>query len=363
MKKVNIIIWGIGETFKRNMSLLKKNIKIIAFIESFPSTDFFLDKKVISPDEHINYIYDYIVVFSLYESEIKKKAEEVAIPKEKILIFSQEEFYEYSEYFRNPFHKKLEKFNQCNKKIELLCTGISYHNNGIDTDCLPVPSFNMALRAQDLFYDYEFLRYLVDNRKEKLNLKYVIIGLSYYSFEYDFSKSVNNKEIIRYYPEIKKAHNLMEDEYFGDFVKKEKERLKKLSWYEFIMDIRKPEYKITDEEGKRNATQDFNKNYPITVYENKNILNNMILYLKQHNIKIKILIMPTTKVYAKYCSKQTKEKFYKQLNEIVTNNKDIQIIDCFDSYECDNEDYYHVTHFNNEGAHRFTEYLSEIIEW
>ena len=90
--------------------------------------------------------------FQLYVDEIKKKAEEVAISKEKIIFFNQEEYDEYCEYARNPFHKRLEMFDQCNEKIELLCTGISYHNNGISVDCLPIPSFNLALRAQDLFY-------------------------------------------------------------------------------------------------------------------------------------------------------------------------------------------------------------------
>lgn len=114
----------------------------------------------------------------------------------------------YRLYKNNPFEQKKVLFEQYGMGTQVLITEISYHNDGIDVRYMKKKGFNFALRAQDLFYDFQIVQWLFENYKDYLSeLSHVIIGLSYYSFEYDLSKSRNGYEALRYYPHIPTLHN------------------------------------------------------------------------------------------------------------------------------------------------------------
>lgn len=359
---MNILVWGTGNTARRGLEFLKKNINILAYIETVPKEKQFMGKKIIDISEIKYYEYDYIIVFSKFLNEIEIIIKALEIEKEKIVIWNTGEFFEYSEFARDHFHKRYQDFEKQKEKIQLLITGISYHNDGVDPQMFPVKAFNFALRAQDLFYDFQITKFLNEQRKDKCDLKYVIIGLNYFSFEYDFSKSLSCKEIIRYFPEISTPHNMLNQEYFEDFVLEERKRLSRYKYYEKFFEIKLPTYMLNDEEGAKAATADFNKHYPITLYENKKILNDYISYLENKNIKPIVLIMPATKYYTKYCPIEKRELFEKTLNEVLKGHN-VQILNYFDSYDCPDSDYYHITHFNKEGARKFTQKIAEVIGW
>lgn len=359
---MDILGWGTGNTARTAMQYFKKDINILAFIETIPKAKEFMGKRVIDISEIRDYKYDYIVVLSKFIDEIEIIIKALEIDREKVIFWNSAQFFEYSEFARNHFYNRYKEFENQREKIELLVTGISYHNDGIDCRMFPVKAFNFALRAQDLFYDFEIVKFINEQKKEKCDLKYVIIGLNYYSFEYDFSKSSNCKEIIRYFPWIPDPHNMLSQEYFEGFVLQERERLSKYQYYEKIFEIKMPEYNLNDEEGKKAAAADFNKHYPLTIYENKAILVDFIQYLKINNIKPVILIMPATKYYTKYCPIEKRELFENTLNEVLK-GYNIQVLNYFDSYDCPDSDYYHITHFNKKGAGRFTRKLAGDINW
>ncbi len=93
------------------------------------------------------------------------------------------------------------------KSIELIITGLSYAEVGIKSKLLKKQSINFALSSQDLFYDYKIARYLLNYSEIKNSIKYLIMGLSYYSFDYDISKSIAKYRTHRYLDYIEDTHN------------------------------------------------------------------------------------------------------------------------------------------------------------
>ena len=258
------------------------------------------------------------------------------------------------------FHKKIRDFFDRNCFAETIITGISYHNDGIADWVFPMPTFNIALRGQDLFYDFEIVKWLYAD-KHMDNLRHAIIGLSYYSFELDLSKTINAWEISRYYPEIKSGHNFMADKYFAQWCEDIKDEMNQYGIYEEVF-VRRNVCELTYEEGERTAQADYNKNYPLTVYENKRILGDYIAFLEEKGVKPIVVIMPATKYYTVYCNQGMKARFYNDLQEVIMGKK-VQVLDYYDELDYPDEYWYHVNHFNKIGAEIFTKRLIKDIEW
>lgn len=218
----------------------------------------------------------------------------------------------------------------------------------------------MANRAQDLFYDYQIAK-LLDNEKLLKNTTHYIVGLTYYSFDYDLSKTRNGWEIIRYYPYIKEQHNLASGSDFETFVCYTKEYIERniICHHLFNKEV---SYIVDDEEGKNVALKDFKKDNPITVWENKEILKQFFSFLIEREIKPIVVIMPAVEGYVQGCPWAVKKRFYDSLLECIA-DRDIQILDYFGKYYGSISDYYHVSHFNHEGAVKFTKRLIQDIIW
>ncbi len=261
------------------------------------------------------------------------------------------------------FERKWHLLQECSKP-EIFISGISYHNDGIDETVFlkktGKETVNFAIRGQDLFYDHQIAR-LLDREKRLQNATHYIIGLCYYSFDHDLSKTKNGWEIMRYYPYIREQHNLASAGSFEAFVFKVKEYMDNNKIYHRLFD-KQNLCSVNDVEGEKTAKSDFKKNNPVTVWENKEILKQFLKFLKEREIKPIVVIMPAVEGYVKACPQAVKNRFYASLTEC-TEGMDIQILDYFGKYYADVSDYYHVTHFNAKGAERFTEKLIQDIIW
>jgi hypothetical protein len=69
---------------------------------------------------------------------------------------------------------------------QVIITGSSPEENGIDTGRLAAPAFNLATIAQPLYYDAQLISKYID-RLDRLRM--VIVGVSYLTLEYDLSNS------------------------------------------------------------------------------------------------------------------------------------------------------------------------------
>lgn len=74
--------------------------------------------------------------------------------------------------------------------------------------------------------------------------------------------------------------------------------------------------KNNDENGKNQADLDFNKNYPNTVIENRNILKRYLEILKIYNVKSILVVCYTSKYYHKCFQSEWKKQFFEFIDEI-----------------------------------------------
>ena len=262
------------------------------------------------------------------------------------------------------FDYKLQEFKS-REQIEVLVTGISYANYAIYEPFMREKTFNFALPSQDIFYDYQIVKNLLKCPQLKNYLKYVVITLCYYSFENDLSKSKQNLGILhRYIKTLKDTHNY-----------------NNIKGIEILHDIYEQKYSINDyykyiymPDFLRNITNSdvpnqkylakvqSSNNFPETVIENEKILDEYMAMLEKNNIMPIVVICPASKIYSKYYSDYSKEKFYGSINKIKLKHK-FQLLDYFYSEQFDESEFYDGSHLNIKGAEKFAQILEKDIKW
>lgn len=384
----NVVIFGTGSGCKRVKSILNsKLVKIVVYSDNnkLKQDKIIDDIHVVDPKSIIKYNYDYIIIASEYFDSISKQLLSLGINKEKILCF-------YDEYtkFQN-FYFKMLLFDKMftNKSIETLITGMSYAECGINADILKSKAFNFGASSQDLFYDYNIVKYLFQSKLENVkNLKYAIIDLCYFSFEYDMSRSRTKSNIFRYQKLIKNIHNWNEDKFSEEY----KKIINRLKVYNDLIDDKKifqnVEYlvdsankstkKINDFVGTNDyfswinyeenlngsariqAIKETKKHYPETVKENKYIFAKYLKLLMENDVQPIVVVLPTHRLYSSNYPQFMKKSFY----DIISEFKSIynfQFLDYFDSKIFNSDDFMDLVHLNSFGAKKMTEILNKAI--
>lgn len=323
-----------------------------------------------------DYEYDYILNCSASNAFDKRK---LNINQDKLVDFSKWFF----EFFDYEFYRTYYNFKGTEKNYEGIITGISYHEVSIDTKNLDKGFYNFAISGEDIFYNYIRANDLISNQKLKL-LKYAILGLSYYSFQYDLSKTESSFGKFRsniYYPFYNTMHNYKNRRESMQFY----DKFKKYSQELFLDDYERIIYEMIRSNAEYNwnkminstfnsnqlnekeldyeinqVMNDANKNYPLTVMENKEIFKRYLDLLVSNNVKPTIVICPVTNFYRKYFSARLKQEFYGIIKEFQNKYK-FQIIDYYESQEFTDEDFYNSSHLNVHGAAKFTKILNNLI--
>ena len=370
-----ILLFGTGSRCaeaKKHLDYTK--VKIIAYIDNDKTKqgNYFDDKLIISPSEINNYDYDFIIITSIFSQEIESQLLQLDIPKYKIFPYG-------IDYGTYSLSEQLNKIINSNE-YELFITGLSFAYCGIDTESLNKKSVNLAFFSQDLFYDYQIAKKVINKTKSKI--KYVLLGLSYYSFQYDLSKSINKDFCVsRYVGIVNSLHNYVISKnnnidssdnildsiwYYKNFftAKSLKEgfiafkKQDNLLLEKNFCELSKSAKKI---QGKDSAIQASNKNYPKTVIENTQILDDYLTLLKNNNIAPILVIFPTTKYFYNYFSKSLKDEFYKIINDLNL-RYDFQIFDYFESNLFNEGDFMDSSHLNKNGSKKITELLNTKID-
>lgn len=364
-KKENyhIIIWGAGNIAREVLSCKSDAVEVLGFLDNNPDIKEFEKLRALEIDDIYQNNYDYIVICSRSYEEIYSQLLGLGVASNKIVVNPISKAQMYFIYQSDFFARKWDALAK-RHKVEIYISGISYHNDGIQDSVFAAQigkeAFNLANRGQDIFYDYQIVK-LLEREKLLQDTTHYIIGLCYYSFDYDLSKTGNGWEIMRYYPYITDSHNLISDDAFEAFVHDTKEYMGKMERYYRLFD-KSPAHVVSDEQGQKEARLDFKKNNPLTVWENKVILKQFLSFLLDRAIKPIIVIMPAIEGYVKGCPQTMKQRFYDALEEC-TAGLDIQVLDYFGRYYTDVSDYYHVSHFNRQGAEKFTKKLIQDIIW
>lgn len=307
--------------------------------------------------------YDYLIISDYFNCNLEKKRV-ININDYKKYYYDYEIFRAYDSYFN------------CQKPIDGFITGLSYAEVGIDTEQLSYDVINIAVSSQDLFYDYKWAKMILNNQEIGATVKFAIIGMSYYSFEYDLSKSNLKNRVYNYYPffrtsrdhpfaqEIVNSYTKFE-QVASEIFKKDYNTIfynllkeKSDSWWNGMVSEVMDKGKI--EKDKWIIERDCDKDYPETVQENTRILREYILLLKSKKITPIIVICPTSKHYHTDFSHRIKNEYKDIINKIKC-EFDVEVFDYFDSNAFSDEDFYHVSHLNKNGAMKFTKLLNDRL--
>lgn len=361
---INVILFGTGKASFIVKSSLKSEVNIVCYCDNDKSkwNTIHEGKKVINPKVISNIEYDYILIASQFNSTIYKQLIKQGISNKKIL-----QFYLYIDYCENIISSKMKRYLD-NENCEVIATGLSYMDYALASAGNITNLFNFANPSQDLFYDYNIVKFIQENYPEKIKqLKCVLIGLSYYSFQYDMSLSAMKGKVPLYYDVLEKSHNFNEVNKVLNMIETNNEIAKKvlnldennyprINWNE---DVEK-KMNVNEVEGKKQADLDCQKKYPITVRENYDILSSYLELLNKYNIHPIILICPVSKYYFKNFSIKMKKEFYQIISEL-KEKYFFEFIDLFQSDEFFDNDFYDVSHLNFDGSRKFVEKLQNIL--
>lgn len=281
---------------------------------------------------------------------------------------------QYLHLFLNSRVNKLKRHNN----YEIIVLGLSYATYGIVENQMNKKCIKLALPSQDLYYDNIIIKNVL---KSKGKIKYCILGMAYYSFDYDlkFTEPFNIWNI--YYPIFKDSHHLeLPNNYLLN--KKDKFKLKNLYTY-FVHTILTPDIKKkmwnkngllvngpieTMDEAARllNVNKrilSHNKlNFPQTRKEYEAVFANTLELLLANDIKPILVIFPTTKYYSDIFDTDIINRFYSITGKL-EKTYDFQLIDMFrDTRFCLN-DFLDWDHLNKTGAKKMTRYLNDAIIW
>ncbi|MCQ2023709.1 chemotaxis protein [Clostridium butyricum] len=363
----NIIIFGTGVTAKNVLYKLNDKCNIICYLDNNNIMwGKFNEIEVKAPESIKDLKYDFIIIASQFNDEIFEQLISLGVDRKKIL-----EYYKVIDQEFNYVKEAFDRFLESEIQYEALATGISYCALGLRETLLNRQCFKFAFGSQDLYYDYNIVKYILNTYKDKCSkLKYCIIGLSYYSFQYDMSLSSMKNKTSLYYEVLGLSHNNLSvtnlnEEYF--YSKSIADKLfnigndgKYICEYDKNNEV--PNYKSKKELGKIQAERDCNKNYPKTVEENIEIFEEYIELLIKNNIQPIIIVFPTTSYYYENFSEIIENEFKNIIKSMNVKYK-FAYLDFFRSKYFDSEtDFVDVSHLNRIGAEKMTQYINEYMK-
>lgn len=279
------------------------------------------------------------------------------------------------------------------KDIQLLLAGSSYTMCGLFEKQMPIPSRNVAVDAQDLYYSLKTIRKALDYNP---NIKYCVLSFAYYLWGYDLSRSTSEYQLKRVtdvnYPVFLDAHNFpfeMEkyknyyydikplknigplyrklfdyDELVQDIFKKIKLQLTDAHYFNYPR-IKNIISEYSEEENHINAqyrTDSHNKffKYKETVKENVKLFEEFLNEIEEKDVQLIVYVPPVSSYYRKYIKKELINDYYEIMNPFIE-KYNFKFIDLFDSDLFTDEDFYDYDHLNDYGAEKLGEVIISII--
>ena len=320
-----IVFWGVGNTFRLAIKFMDHSSNIVVALIDNNKEMYgkqICDLTVSPPDILGNVEFDVIIITVGDYVSVFKQLISMGILINKILIFNEEYF-------------KLNKENFFKKEdhVDVLFSGISYAN------CLKLRNLsyaNISAGSQDIFFDSVLTRVFMKRRK----IKFFCHVLSQYSLEYNLLYSTNYSLVTRYhflgktFAEELKTVCPKYAKLFNKRIAKSK-IIKKYNPNIAFHDIfNYSELSVEDELlFADTAKLHSNKNYPETVYENKKIVEDLVVFCLENNVTPILLTLPQHKIYRENFSERIYLEFIKFI-QYLQNRYNIQYINSYcDDYE------------------------------
>jgi len=323
-------------------------------------------RKIVHPCAIRGLPFDYVVIGSTPEAEIAEQLQAMGVAPARILRINR--------YFSFDFKHLLERYQRSALEIEAIVTGISYTQFAVNPYFLKSKTFNFALDGQDLFYDYHIVKWIMECRQEPSPLRYCLIGLAYYSFEYDLALSKPKESAFRYafilnafrsnpalkadfYEHKEIFDSLLKENYFNRFYDMKKDAIKLLN--EKWIESGGP---LFFEPPENQTGLDFNKDHPGTLRENIEIFHAFLALLEEHGVKTVVLVPPVRETYAA----RVPDRFVRSFHGILADAQkkySFQFLDYLRSGLFRDDDFFDTTHLNAQGSEKFTKMLQHHIQW
>ena len=229
-KMYDVIIYGIGALGENNLNTISHNLsnryKVIGYMDSFYQKEYYQYKKVFKMKELSEIHYDYIVINAYSQStdnEIYNLLREHGVEQQKIIRYAKYAYFS-SEFPLQNILNRVEELRIMPEvpEFEGVLIGMSYAERGIDINQLSGCVYNLAHASFDLFYRRLTIETLfLKEVKVKLNkLRYIILELPYYIFNYDLSLCDNGvfQSAIPFIDCWKKWHHFDEKEENREFL-------------------------------------------------------------------------------------------------------------------------------------------------
>lgn len=388
--KISVIIAGVNYLTPRIAKVLEsENYQVVAYVDSTNqyTGQQLNDCPVITTEQINNYFFDFLLIIE----ETPYSYEEYGIPNDKIVYYNTyainfienykrlfDQRYLYSMLYSHLVEAK------SNTKYKILVTGLSYAQAGIHCDSFTRETIKICSSSQDLYYDNKLLAEILNTNNK---YEYCIIGISYYSFDYDLSLSKSQSALIRevYYPLIKDPHNYEMPMNYSlpqgiesidqqvpapDFFAHRKLLEPFLSKYNIKLSP-EPQEKLWNSPVEdiplewlaiKRVHSHSNLDYPGTVEENVIIFREMLHLLKQNNISPIVVVFPTHREYSSIFNKDKINQFQEIISQ-VRSEYEFQLLDFFFSDLFCDEDFADADHLNKDGARKMTKYLEQRIAW
>ncbi|WP_294345357.1 hypothetical protein [uncultured Clostridium sp.] len=418
---MKILLYGLERGHLIAEKYLKKEHKIIGYVDEFYKGKVYNGLNVYSKESINDLNFDYIVI-AIESTEVRKVAYEdlkqLGIESKKIVDFFDIYMECYSYKLDIPVKKIDRIMSNVNKPLDGIILGISHGLCGINPKYLQKNFCNLAIPSQDLYYNLKQLKHLIKNYREKVeNLQYVVIDMfTYIYFNYDISLT---KNAVLYYElsgyRDDESHNFAKNKNFDGTISEElakiqekyekdarekysredvrarkeiynslfdmdnvdiNEDFKRIGIYDrYVSDFGtrvERERVITDEEIEKLKSEDMPNSIAVnmfseTVKENIEIFNEMLKTIFELNKDMKVYLVLIPQYIEREIKVQKedldwKPKFYDILDKFKEEYK-FEVLDFKDceAISAKREYYYDFGHLNYQGSMVFTELLNSYI--
>lgn len=203
-------------------------------------------------------------------------------------------------------------------------------------------------------------------------IKYALIGLAPYSFNFDLTKSFElNFQLLQFFIAYDDVHNLwipkdsyrklFNENYLNVRIPLGNNKINSVSGLNLNKPVRYMNYKerITS----RKLIDGWkNKDFPETKKENSKILDGYLTLCEKNNVRPIMFLPPFTEGYKKYFSRQKLDEFYYLIREAQKKHSSAIFFDGWKLPGFSDEHFHDAAHLNIQGAAKFSTILNNVIE-
>ena len=282
------------------------------------------------------------------------------------------------------YMESMHYMHETRRDTNTFIVGLSYGTDGIIAEKLGKKSINLAMHSQDLFYDTLHILRAVKNDKDG-KIKNCVFAMGYYSLFYDLTMTFRKgKALLNYYAIFQNTHHLYVDKETQNVVMETLREPHFVEYYRnwfmthpsFYNEFAHREAFLNEEINRRGGWQAMSKaerdeyanktatghnkhfNHSETFFENLELLNRVLKILSMAKINAYLIIMPFSKEYSKYISREYRDIIQSALKKIPY---DYNFIDFNDLSLFEDDEFADPEHLNERGATKFTSLLNEML--